>query len=67
MAAPHIAGIIALMLQKKPDLTVDDVRTIFANSANSRPGTNPAPADPVAHREAYGGGMVDTKKAHDAV
>jgi subtilisin family serine protease len=67
MAAPHIAGVIALMLEKKPDLTVDDVRAIFSNSANVRPGTSPTPADPVAHREAYGGGMVDTKKAHDAV
>ena len=67
MAAPHITGVIALLLEKKRDLTVDEVRAIFSNSANVRPGTRPTPADGAAHQEAYGGGMVDTKKAHDAV
>jgi hypothetical protein len=65
MAAPHVTGVIALMLQKKPDLTVDDVRAIFSNSSNVRPGTRPTPADGAVHQEAYGSGIVDTTKAHD--
>jgi subtilisin family serine protease len=67
MAAPHITGVIALLLERKNDLTVDDVRAIFSTAANDRPGTRPTPADAVAHQNAYGGGMVDTTKALDAV
>ena len=67
MAAPHITGIIALMLEKKHALSVDDIKAIFSNSANVRPGTHPTPADVPDHQLAYGSGMVDAKKAHDAV
>ena len=38
---------VALMLEKNRNLTVDDVRAIFANIANDRPGTGPTPADAV--------------------
>ena len=68
MAAPHVTGAIALMLEKNRNLTVDDVRAIFANIANDRPGTGPTPADaPVEHKLAYGGGMLDAQGAHGAV
>jgi subtilisin family serine protease len=65
MAAPHVTGAIALMLEKNRNLTVDDVRAIFANIANDRPGTGPT--NPVEHKLAYGGGMLDAQGAHGAV
>ena len=34
MAAPHVAGVAALMLQRNPDLTASDVRRILAKSAD---------------------------------
>lgn len=33
MAAPHLAGIAALMLEAKPDLQAKDARTLFQNTA----------------------------------
>jgi len=33
MAAPHVAGIVALMLQYNPDLTVDDIYEMLRNTA----------------------------------
>ena len=33
MASPHVAGIVALMLQKDPGLTADDVESILEGSA----------------------------------
>jgi len=33
MAAPHVAGVIGLMLERNPGLNVADVRSILANSA----------------------------------
>ena len=42
MAAPHAAGIIALWLQAKPDLTYDDVRALIKEtSINDQYTTNP--------------------------
>lgn len=34
MAAPHVAGVAALILQRNPDLTARDVRRILAQSAD---------------------------------
>ena len=34
MAAPHVAGVAALILQRNPDLTASDVRRILAQSAD---------------------------------
>ena len=34
MAAPHVAGVAALILQRNPDLTADSVRSILAHSAD---------------------------------
>lgn len=67
MAAPHVTGVIALMLEKNRHLTVDDVRAIFANSVNDRPGRGPSPADPVESKLAYGGGMLDAQGARGAI
>lgn len=38
MAAPHVAGAIALMLEARPDLTPDVVRRLLVNSATPMPG-----------------------------
>ena len=67
MAAPHITGLIALLLQKNKNLTVDQVKTIFRNSANNQDGINPTPAVVPDYQEAYGGGIADGKKSADAV
>jgi subtilisin family serine protease len=37
MASPHVAGIVALMLQKNPTLTAADVETILEGSATPLP------------------------------
>jgi hypothetical protein len=36
MSAPHVTGVVALMLQKNPQLTQDQVRTLFENASNVR-------------------------------
>jgi subtilisin family serine protease len=42
MAAPHVAGIIALWLQAKPDMTYDDVRALIKETSyNDEYTTNP--------------------------
>ena len=57
MAAPHVTGAIALMLEKNPTLTSADVITILRT--HNRPLVGPE--DP----EAYGAGRLDAKDAVD--
>lgn len=52
MAAPMVAGVCALMLNRKPDLNASDIKPMLARAGVS-PGTPPA------HEHAYGEGMVD--------
>ncbi|WP_394829641.1 S8 family serine peptidase [Pendulispora albinea] len=53
MASPMVAGIVALMLQRNPTLTVDDIRGIFDRTAVKPEGVaNPSPTD-------WGRGKVD--------
>lgn len=54
VAAAHVSGVIALMLEKRPDLTPDEVRAILAGSAVALPGTTAAQT---------GAGLVDPLKA----
>ena len=57
-ACPQVAGVVALMLSAKPNLTVSDVRDILRNTARKLPGMNGA-----NRTDAYGYGLVNTHKA----
>ncbi|MGJ8669840.1 MAG: S8 family serine peptidase [Oceanococcus sp.] len=41
MAAPHLAGLVAMLLQAKPDLTWREVKSIFKTTATNMPGYAP--------------------------
>lgn len=56
MAAPHAAGVAALMLAVDPTLTPTEIETILANTADDR--------GPVGRDDSYGHGLID---AHAAV
>jgi subtilisin family serine protease len=58
MAAPHVTGVVALMLQKKPTMTVADALTTLKGQARTVP---PVVPDDV------GAGRIDAKKAFDNV
>ena len=58
MAAPHVAGTVALMLSKKATLKPSEVITFLKNNALKVPA-------PVA--DEVGGGRLDAEKAYNAV
>ena len=60
MAAPMVAGVVALMLDKNPDLNTDDVRShlIAAARAAVKPSASPG------KEEAYGNGMIDALESY---
>jgi hypothetical protein len=55
LAAAHISGIIALMLERKPTLNSEDIRAILARTARD--------PDHSAARRGLGAGIVDAAKA----
>jgi subtilisin family serine protease len=55
MSCPHVAGIVALLLQRRPDLTAAQVRKILIASAS---GTGPSDFD-----TGWGYGRVDAVRA----
>jgi hypothetical protein len=57
MAAPHIAGIIALMLQKNRDRTQQQLRKCLTDAARTDAFTGPVP------NTAWGAGKVDAEAA----
>jgi hypothetical protein len=63
MSAPVVAGVIALMLDKKSDLNTTEVRTILSGA--SRAAVNPSA--PPASTHAYGSGMMDALTSHNNV
>jgi subtilisin family serine protease len=60
MAAPHVAGIVALMLQKNPRLTAAQVQSILIAAASPPLGVTPFDL-------AWGYGRADAKAAIDLV
>ncbi len=63
MAAPMVAGIVALMLEKDPNLTIDQVRAALVASAAGRDGANPGPAD-AGYADAFGAGRPAALESH---
>ena len=63
-AAPLVAGVIALMLDKKNDLNVTQVRTILSGAADHN-AMLMNPDTPPASTHAYGSGTVDALKSHN--
>lgn len=67
-AAPQLAGACALLLQKNPGLTPDDIRMVLVNSARevaegkANPASNPQ-GFPLKGHDATGGGLVDVNAA----
>lgn len=55
IAAPHVAGAMALLLQAFPDLTVDGVENALKQSAVDR--------EPIGPDNAYGYGVIDILRA----
>ena len=58
VAAAEVSGIVALLLQRNPALTPDQVRTILTSTAR-HPGTE-------ERNDTYGWGLVDLAKAIQA-
>ena len=55
MAAAHVTGVLALVMQKRPGLTLDEARQILAGSS-----TDLGPAGPDSD---FGSGLVDARRA----
>lgn len=67
-ATPAVSGVIALMLEKNPDLGWRDVQEILMRSAKKLDDTDPDWKKPVApdninHSHKYGAGLVDAAAA----
>src|SRR5690606_39321489 len=65
MAAPHVSGAVALLLQRRPDLTPEDVKAILARTAaqdafTARSYTGEPPAVP---NNQWGYGKLDVRAA----
>ena len=65
MASPHVAGVVALMLQRNPSLTPDEVKSALQVTATLMPDT--ADATHVQPFWQVGYGYVDAKAAVDLV
>ena len=68
MAAPHVAGVVALMLSVNPDLTPDDVRDILTNTAVPYSSAQCDAEDPEVALASgdCGAGRIDAAAAVDA-
>jgi subtilisin family serine protease len=60
-ASPHVAGIVALMLERNPQLTSAQIARVLVAT------TRPAPGGGPGFDEAFGFGLVDAEAAIDAV
>jgi subtilisin family serine protease len=59
-SAPHVAGVVALMLQKNPELSAADAKQILMNTARAHGGGSPGAPD-----NTIGAGKVNAKAAVD--
>lgn len=59
MATPHVAGVVALLLQKKPDLDASDLRYVLEETAVQH--------GPGEKNMDWGSGLVDVEAALDVV
>jgi serine protease AprX len=65
MACPHVAGVVALMLQKRPALTPDEVKSALQVTAALMPDTSDSTHVQPFWQSGYG--FVDAKAAVDLV
>jgi len=65
MAAPHVAGIAALVRQAHPDWTTAEVKAAVMNTANHDVHANDGGGGPVLAPNRTGAGRVDAKDALD--
>ncbi|MDO4263120.1 MAG: S8 family serine peptidase [Deinococcus sp.] len=66
MAAPHVAGAAALLLQAHPDWTPEDIKARMMNTASTRwffSNGQPLPGTPI-YTQLQGAGMLDIPAAH---
>ncbi len=62
MSAPHVTGVIALMLHKNPTLTHVEIRNLLTGNTAPKPGDSTPDED-----LGWGRGRLDAKKVVDAV
>lgn len=62
MSAPHVAGVVALMLHKNPNLTHTQIRSLLTANCEAKPADSSSDED-----AGWGAGRVDAKKVVDAV
>ena len=73
MATPHVSGAIALMLQKKPTLTPEEVKALLFtnvqtnNFSQGLPVFSPAVAMPANPNFTFGYGILDARAAVNAI
>ncbi len=63
MACPHVAGVVALMLEANPDLTPERVKEILRETAEMPSGIDPSTEYDDKYNYQYGWGMVDAYEA----
>src|SRR5699024_11028826 len=57
MASPHVTGVIALMLESDPDLSIDDIKQVLTRTARSEVHMGELP------NMNYGEGIIDAYQA----
>jgi subtilisin family serine protease len=61
MAAPHVAGVIALLLEQDPGLTASRVKQLLISTARADAFTGTVP------NQSWGGGKLDARAAYEAL